>query len=235
MQRSEQTKVENTDFKLPTVSLYDTDAVIKYYFENVIKLQITENGQVVQVPVMYGSPERWKSVRVDGYMKDNNGKFMVPLVVYKRNNIEIRKDLARNLDANSPRIFHHYSTNSSRNRYNKSGAPIEKELYNIVVPNYVKLSYDCIIWTNYTSHMNSIIENIIYTDNSYWGDPNKLKFHASIDNVSTPVEVTDNEERVIRSSFSIIMNGYIIPDNLQKKMQSYKPIQPTKIIITEKN
>lgn len=234
MQRIDNIKVDSTDFKLPTVSLYDDDAVIKYYFENVIKLQVIENDNVVQVPVIYGSPERWKSVRVDGYMKDNNGKIMVPIVVYKRNNIAPRRDLGRNLDANNPRIFHHYTTNSIRNRYNARSAPIEKELYNIVIPTYIKLFYDCVIWTNYTTHMNSIIENILYTDNSYWGDPNKLKFHASIENISTPVEVNDGEERAVRSSFSIAMNSYIIPDNLQKKMQSYKQVQPTKIIITEK-
>jgi hypothetical protein len=232
--RIDNVAVSNTEFKLPTVSLYDTDAVIKYYFENVIKLQVTEDDKVITVPVMYGSPERWKSVRVDGFMKDNNGKIMVPIVVYKRNNIELRKDLARNLDANSPKLFHHYAANSSRNKYNKRNTPIEKELYNIVIPNYVHISYDVVIWTNYTTQMNTIIENIIYTDNSYWGDPNKLKFHTSIDNIATPVEVNDGEERSVRSSFQIKMDGYIIPDNLQKKMQSYKQIQPTKIIITEK-
>ncbi len=234
MSRIDNIAVSNTEFKLPTVSLYDTDAVIKYYFENVIKLQVTEDDKVVTVPVMYGSPERWKSVRVDGFMKDNNGKIMVPIVVYKRNNIELRKDLARNLDANSPKLFHHYAANSSRNRYNKRNTPNEKELYNIVIPNYVYISYDVVIWTNYTTQMNTIIENIIYTDNSYWGDPNKLKFHTSIDNIATPVEVNDGEERSVRSSFQIKMDGYIIPDNLQKKMQSYKQIQPTKIVITEK-
>ena len=33
----------------------------------------------LNVPVLYGSPERWKSVQKDGFYRDKNGKIQAPL------------------------------------------------------------------------------------------------------------------------------------------------------------
>ena len=36
------------------------------------------------------------------------------------------------------------------------------------------------IWTNFTEHMNKIVEQFQYTD-EYWGDKKKYKFRVRID------------------------------------------------------
>ena len=46
-----------------SVSLMDMDSTIMYYFENVIKPSVVENGETVKVPVMYSSPERWRQYK----------------------------------------------------------------------------------------------------------------------------------------------------------------------------
>ena len=46
-----------------SVSLMDMDSTIMYYFENVIKPQVVENGETIKVPIMYASPERWAAVQ----------------------------------------------------------------------------------------------------------------------------------------------------------------------------
>ena len=53
-----------------SVSLMDMDSTIMYYFENVIKPQVVENGETIKVPIMYASPERWAAVQKQGFMRD---------------------------------------------------------------------------------------------------------------------------------------------------------------------
>ena len=53
-----------------SVSLMDMDSAIMFYFENVIKPSVVENGETVKVPIMYSSPERWAAVQKTGFMRD---------------------------------------------------------------------------------------------------------------------------------------------------------------------
>ena len=46
-----------------SVGLMDIDATIMYYFNNVIKPTVEENGESIKVPLMYSNPERWSSVQ----------------------------------------------------------------------------------------------------------------------------------------------------------------------------
>jgi hypothetical protein len=70
--------------------------------------------------------------------------------------------------------------------------------------------------------MNKIIEAINYASDSYWGDPERFKFKASIDSYSTTVEIADSTNRVIKGSFTIKLFGYIIPNTIQKELSSIK-------------
>ena len=68
-----------------SVGIKDIDESIMYYFQNVIKPFVVQNGQRIEVPLVYGSPERWKTVQRDGYMRDQRGKLMSPVIMFKRN------------------------------------------------------------------------------------------------------------------------------------------------------
>jgi len=70
--------------KTISIGLKDIDSAILFYLENVIKPTITQNDRRLSVPIIYGSPERWKSMQADGFYRDKNGKTMVPLVMFKR-------------------------------------------------------------------------------------------------------------------------------------------------------
>ena len=52
------------DIKNPSVTLMDMDSAILFYFENVIKPSVEDNGENVKVPIMYASPERWKAKKI---------------------------------------------------------------------------------------------------------------------------------------------------------------------------
>ena len=67
--------------------------------------------------------------------------------------------------------------------------PSNKSAY-IVVPDYVTISYDCIIWTDYIEHMNKLIESINYASDSYWGNPERFNFRASINSFDGITELS---------------------------------------------
>jgi hypothetical protein len=72
--------------------------------------------------------------------------------------------------------------------------------------------------------MNKIVEAINYASDSYWGDPARFKFRAMIDSFNTIIETNDGRDRAVKSSFDIKLNGYIIPDVVQKDMNAIKKI-----------
>ena len=210
------------DIKNVSVGLYDVDEAIYYYFENVIKPRVKEGEREIKVPVVYGSPERFKSVQKSGVFRDETGKVQFPILIYKRTGIE-RLEGYNKLDANSPNLY--YTVGSSyneKNRYDQFdvlvGRKTSQKTHNVVVPDYVRLSYDCILLTDFINHQNKVIEDINYASHAYWGKDNYYKFLAVMTNFNLVNEANQGEERIARAEFSLEMSGYIIPDNLQKDM-----------------
>ena len=66
--------------KNPAVTLMDIDSAIVFYFENVIKPSVEDNSENVKVPIMYASPERWKSIQRDGFMRDKKRQTITPVI-----------------------------------------------------------------------------------------------------------------------------------------------------------
>jgi len=225
--RSEQMSFKDDTTKQFTVGLQDIDESIMYYFQNVIRPSVYQNGVRIPVPIIYGAPERWKSVQKDGYYKDKNGAIMAPLIMFKRDTIDKNRSLTNKLDANSPHLYSSLmKTYNGKNAYSNFNVltnhkPVEQFVVN-VVPDYVTLTYTCAIQTYYVEQMNKIIEAINYASDSYWGDPERFKFKASIDSYSTTVEITDSTNRVIKGTFTIKLFGYIIPNTIQKELTSIK-------------
>ena len=100
--RGEQTSFRGDTTKPFSLGFKEIDEAIMYYMDNVIKPTVIQNGVVQKVPFIYGSPERWKQVQRDGFYRDLKGKIMMPLITFKRNNIEKVRSLANKLDANNP-------------------------------------------------------------------------------------------------------------------------------------
>jgi hypothetical protein len=206
-----------------SVSLKDHDEVIKYYFENTIKPSVIQNGERVMVPIMYGSPERWKTVQSDGALRDKDGKLLTPLIMYKRDTLEKNRSLGNKLDGNKVHNYQLFEQKfNPKNQYDKfsiiTNRQPSKEVYMSVIPDYVTLTYSCIIFTDYIEQINPIIEAINFSGDSYWGDFSRFKFRARIDSFSTVTEVTTADGRAVKSTFNIILNGYIIPDTINKQI-----------------
>jgi hypothetical protein len=204
-----------------TVGLEDIDGAIMYYFQNVIQPYVIQNDKRIEVPIIYGSPERWKSVQKDGYYKDKNGAIMLPLLMFKRNDIVKNRSIANKLDANAPFNYQTFTKNYSKQDFYSNfnilnnRIPV-KTYYAVVMPDYVTINYSCVVQTYYMDQMNRIVEAINYASDSYWGNPQRYQFKAMIDSISTPVELVTNNNRSVKATFDIKVNGYIIPEVMQK-------------------
>ena len=211
--------VKNDDVKQFHIGLRDIDETIVYYFNNVIKPSVVRNGKRVNVPVLYGSPERWKAVQKDGFYRDKNGKIQTPLIMFKRDNIEKNRNLGNKLDANNPNNFSIFEKKySKKNIYDKFSTltnrePIQ-ELYGVIIPDYVNITYSCIIFTEYVEQMNKIVESINFASDAYWGDPERFNFRAMIDSYTTSTEMSQGQDRTVKTSFEIKMMGHIVPDSI---------------------
>jgi hypothetical protein len=206
-----------------SIGLEDHDKAIMYYFNEVIKPSVISNGDNVNVPVMYGAPERWKAVQQDGYFRDKEGKLQVPLIMFKRNSIEKRRDLGNKLDANNPQLYYTFQEkHNKRNQYDNFSAlqnrKPSQQFHAVVIPDFITLDYTCTIWCDYISQMNKLIESINYSSDSYWGDKDTFKFNSKIDQFNNTTELTIGDNRVVKTTFNLKLQGYLVPNSINKEL-----------------
>jgi len=221
--RGEDLSMKDDKVKTINVGLADIDEAVMYYFNNVIKPTVIQDGNRMAVETVYASPERWKSIQADGFHRDGNGEIILPVIVIRRDNIEKVRTLGNKLDGNLAALYQVVGSKyNPRNAYDNFSVlnnriPSE-QFYVTAVPDYVTVTYSCIVFTNFIEQNNKIVEAIEYASDSYWGNPNRWKFKAAIDNFATTVSVENGADRAARSTFNIKLNGYLIPDTVNKDL-----------------
>lgn len=230
--RADDISKRNVESKDVTIGLIDIDIAIIEHLEKNIRLSVNTNDIQIPVPIIYGSPERWKGAQKDGYYRDKNGALMCPLVMVRRTNMEKKRTISRNLDANHPMIYISHNRNySQRNQYDRfsvlNNTLPQYEINRVIVPDYMQITYECIMWADYAEQLNKLQEALIYAESSYWGEPDKFMFYSTVSSFSNVIEVTDNTERMVKSSFDITVHGYIIPELLQKELSKFSNVAYT--------
>ena len=225
------------DVKNISVGIMDMDSAIMYYFNEVIKPDVTVNEEKVKVPCIYASPERWVTISKQGYLRDKKRQIIVPLIVFKRTGMSRDDNMpVDKLDANDPKLKYSFQKKfTQHNRYDKfsvlKNISPGREYYNVAMPDYVTLTYEFTIWTSYIEQMNSIVEKINYSDGAYWGEAGKMRFRTRIESFSDASQIEG--ERLIKTTFSMTLNGYIVPEHYNNETTTQKYLTPKKIVIRE--
>ena len=102
--------------------------------------KVNDGGEVIDVPVIYGSPERWKSVQKGGTYRDmKSGKLQIPLIMYRRTGMErVEGMMGNKIDAADPTsIVRQFATRyNPKNRYDRwnilQGQKPSRESYSVV-------------------------------------------------------------------------------------------------------
>ena len=221
--RAYQTSVKGEKEKDFYIGIKDIDEAVMYYFKDVLRLSVVQNNTRVNVPVIYGTPENWKTIQSDGYYRDENGKIMAPLLMFKRNNITQNRNLGYKLDGNLIHNVQMFETAFNRRNYysnfNILNSRVPEKKYVVsMTPDYVTVTYECIMWTYFVEQMDKLIEAVNFASRSYWGDPNRFQFMSSIESFEDSISYEVGENRAVKSAFNLTINGYLIPDSINKKL-----------------
>jgi len=222
-----------------SITLQDIDESVMYYLGSELNLCVQSNGETIKVPVIYGSGERWKTVQADGYYRDKNGRIQTPLIMFKRTSVDKRREIGNKLDGNRPNLYIvEQNRYSKRNIYdsfsviNESRKP-QRELYQTPVPDYVFVNYEAIIWTDFMSQNNKLVEAIEYVSDAYWGDKERYLFQTNVDSITNVNELQVGDDRLVRATFNFKLAGYLIPDTFKKETQARtKQYTPSELVIT---
>jgi hypothetical protein len=214
--RAKQTRRDTDKQKDNTVTLMDIDNAILTQLQ---KFQLTVKGaSQIKVPIYYASPEKWKSIQYDGVIRDYNGKLILPALVFQRTTSE--KDTAM-------MMFNRYLTYpvmrvySEKNRYTPFAALVGQnkpvhEVYDVIMPDHMVFTYHFIVWTEYVEQMNTIIERINFETEDYWGELRGLRFRTKIDSFSHTSELQVDQDRMVKTEFDLLVNGYLLPDVIDR-------------------
>lgn len=215
------------------VALYDVDYAIKWQIENVIQPSVTEENSVITVPVLFANGEKWAAVQRHGYLRDNQGKLLTPMIMIKRNSVTKREDIQdlKVLEAPDARITFEkkYSKRNRYDRFSLSGVPTEKEFYSVDVPKFVQVEYDLLIWTNNTVQLNEVVEQLIWFDGKAFGDSHKFITH--IDPPSFENMNTTGEDRIVRATLPMRTKAYILNTHGPNAPAMYKINPVTRLVV----
>ena len=233
--RAFNTRRDTDKVKNVGISLEDIDTTIFNYLNDYINPSVViEGNNRIKVPILYGSPEKWKSTQIDGVFKDYNGKLQLPLLMFKRESFTKNESL---MTLNRYLNFPVMTRYTEKNKYDKFSlltnavAPVNN-VFMITLPDHIKITYNFKVWTELVEQLNGIIEKINFATEDYWGDKERYRFRVTAGDYSTPVEVEVGKDRVVRSEFSLTVMGYLLPDSYEdRKLTTQKLLTPRKVIV----
>lgn len=237
LNRAMQSRRDDDVIRTAKRTLYDIDFAIKWYIDNEIQPQIVDNETVLPVPVIFANGEKWDNVRRLGYLRDEKGMLQSPLIMLKRNSA-IERDNLRTLDVNripSNNFLTYKQRYNARNRYEDELFPIpntvpanSEKVYVIDIPKYVTIEYDMMIWCDFTSQLNDLIDQILPYGRYLWGNEQN-RFATAIGSITFETVNTVGEDRLVRASVPLTVQGTLLSEQearvaTLKKMYSVKKL-----------
>lgn len=237
LNRAEQTRRDDDVIRTAKRTTYDIDYAIKWFIDNEIRPQIISNQTVIPVPSIWANGEKWDNVRRLGYLRDEKGMLQSPLIMLKRNTVTER-DSVKTLDVNRPQsenVRIYKSKYNERNRYEDSLFPIpvnqpasSEKIYIADIPKYVTIDYDMMIWCDFTTQLNSLIDQILPYGRFAWGNEFN-KFTTTIGPISFETVNTTGEDRIVRSTIPLSVLGTLLSEqevrrSTLRKMYSIKQL-----------
>jgi hypothetical protein len=99
------------------------------------------------------------------------------------------------------------------------------------MPDYIEVTYECMAWTNYIEHLNTVIESLSFASDEYWGDKTKFKFLTTISDYNVVNEVGENTERINRVEFSLTVKAYLLPEKFDSEDTTKKSFSTKRVIV----
>jgi hypothetical protein len=232
LNRARQIKSAAGDVK-QSITLFDIDYAMMTHLEDTILPNLDDNGKLMKIPVIYGNSERWNGARMQGVYRDIHGKIQLPLMMIRRTSVTKNEAMSMLNRHVSYSTIRKYSKDNRYDRFTALGGTSKPkyELFNITMPDYVEVNYECMVWTNFTEQLNAVIEQLQFAG-SYWGDKEKFKFNTSVGEFNIINEVGDGTERINRVEFSLNVKAYLLPEKFDGESTTKKSFSTKRFAIT---
>jgi hypothetical protein len=232
LNRAKQIKSQKGDLK-QSISLFDIDYAIMSYLEDTVLPELDDNGKALKIPVIYGNSERWEGARRQGVYRDTHGKLQLPLMMLRRTSVAKNESMPMLNRHVSYSGITKYSKDNRYDRFTLLGKTTQPkyEIYNITMPDYVEINYECMGWTNYTEHLNIVIESLTFASDEYWGDKQKFKFSTTISDYNVVNEVGEGTERINRVEFTLNVKAYLLPEKFDGENTIKKSISTKRVVV----
>ena len=236
LNKGKQIRRDKDNVKNVSVGIYDVDSAFKNFLEKDVRPTVEDDGRYFPVPVMYASPEKWASAQRDGFMKDDNGMILTPVIVFKRDNLSINTELsklkvAQNEDAHQ--FFERKYTNV--NKYDQfsvlTGKNPKREFMSVERPDYVDLQYEVIVWCDYMEQVNKVVEQIVFFQGRSFGE--RYKFVIKGDSYSFETIAEMGQDRITKATISLVAKAYIVPEFVGLNNNTKRTISIGKVSFTE--
>ena len=222
-------------FKDFSSALYDIDYAVKWHLENKIQPTVTEENAVITVPILFAAGEKWSAVQKHGYLRDNQGKLLTPLIMIKRNSVSNRDDIQdlHVLESADARItFKRTYTKENRyDRFNLSRGQLIGEYYSVDVPKFVQIEYELLIWTNNSIQINEVVEQLMWFNGKAFGDSHKFITH--IEPPSFEAVNSTGEDRIVRATMGMRTKAHILNVHGPNAPGMFKIIPVNKFVIAQ--
>ena len=161
---------------------------------------------------------------------------MTPIIVYSRTSVDPRTDIPKlkafHEEDNRIRLDKKYTKQNKYDSFSILTNQIpQTEYYTIPVPDYVTANYDMIIWCDYITQLNTVVEGLIHWQGHAWGDT--YKYITKIDSYNFETGNATGEDRVSKCTLSLKTFAYILPKDLSDRPTMEKLHTKTKLIIGE--
>ena len=223
------------EFKDFSSALYDIDYAVKWHLENKIRPTVSEENAVITVPILFAAGEKWSAIQKHGYLRDNQGKLLTPLIMIKRNSVSNRDDL-QDLDvlegADARITFKRTYTKQNRyDRFNLSRGQPVGEYYSMDVPKFVQIEYELLIWTNNSIQINEVVEQLMWFNGKAFGDSRKFITH--IEPPSFEAVNSTGEDRIVRATMGMRTKAHILNVHGPNAPGMFKIIPVNKFVIAQ--
>ena len=238
LNRSAQTRRDDDIIRTPKRTIYDIDYAIKWFIENEIQPQITDKDQTIPVPVIFASGEKWDNVRRLGYLRDEKGMLQSPIIVLKRNTVTER-DSVKGFDANRPQeqnLRVYKSKYNEKNRYEDEMFPVplnqpkpSDKVYLVDIPKYVTVEYEMLMWCDFSTQMNDLVDQIFPYSRFAWGNEQN-RYTTTIGAFSFETVNTVGEDRLIRTTVPLTVLGTLLSGQEARRSTIQKMFSPKKVV-----
>jgi len=236
LNKAKQIRRDKDNVKNVSVGIYDIDSAFKNFLEKDVRPTVEDDGRFYPVPVMYASPEKWASAQRDGFMRDENGMMLTPVIVFKRDNLSVNTDLAKLKVAQNEDTHQFFERKYNKlNKYDQfailTGENPKKEFMSVERPDYVDLQYEVIVWCDYMEQVNKVVEQIVFFQGRSFGE--RYKFVIKGDSYSFETMSEMGQDRITKATISLVTKAYIVPEYVGLNNNTKRTVSIGKVSFSE--